>query len=165
MRRRDACWPDWLRRAPRSRQAGIRCEWVAKKVKQVAAAIAFHSGKVLVTRRAAGQKLAGFWEFPGGKLEDGEDVQRCIVRELEEELGVTSTAGEIFTVSEYNYPGGAISLIAIEVSLHSCDFSLTVHDEYAWIAPEKLSELNLAPADIPIANQIQESAKAERSES
>ena len=123
-------------------------------MKQVAAAIASQNGKVLVTRRAAGQKLAGFWEFPGGKLEPGEDVQTCIVRELEEELGVKSTAGEVITVSEYSYPGGAISLIAIEVSLHSSDFILTVHDEYAWKAPGELLELNLAPADIPIAKEL-----------
>lgn len=123
-------------------------------MKQVAAAIAFNDGKVLVTRRAAGQKLAGFWEFPGGKLEPGEDVQTCIVRELEEELGVKSTAGEILAVSEYTYPGGAISLIAIEVSLHTSEFTLTVHDEHAWKAPGELLELNLAPADIPIAKEL-----------
>ncbi|TWJ09797.1 (deoxy)nucleoside triphosphate pyrophosphohydrolase [Altererythrobacter ishigakiensis] len=134
-------------------------------MKQVAAAIAISEGKVLVTRRAAGQKLAGFWEFPGGKLEPGEDVQMCIVRELQEELGVTSTAGEVLTVSEYTYPGGAISLIAVEVSLHSSEFTLTVHDEYAWKAPGELLALNLAPADIPIARQIQEGATTQRSES
>ena len=123
-------------------------------MKQVAAAIACHKGKVLVTRRAAGQKLAGFWEFPGGKLEPGEDVQTCIVRELEEELGVTSTADKVLSVSEYTYPGGAISLIAVKVSLHSSDFTLTVHDEYGWKAPEELLALNLAPADIPIAKEL-----------
>lgn len=125
-------------------------------MKQVAAAIAISEGKVLVTRRAAGQKLAGFWEFPGGKLEPGEDVQTCIVRELQEELGVTSTAGEVLTISEYAYPGGAISLIAVEVSLHSANFTLTVHDEYAWIAPGELLKLNLAPADIPIGKELSE---------
>lgn len=131
-------------------------------MKKVAAAIALDDGKVLVTRRAAGQKLAGFWEFPGGKLEPGENIQTCIVRELEEELGVTSTAGEILTVSEYTYPGGAISLIAIKVFLHDRDFTLTVHDEYAWKAPEELLGLNLAPADIPIADYIQKRATFER---
>ena len=123
-------------------------------LKQVAAAIAINEGRVLVTRRAAGQKLAGFWEFPGGKLEPGEDVQTCIVRELQEELGIDSTSGEVITVSEYTYPGGAISLIAIEVSLHSRDFTLTVHDDYAWRAPRELLEINLAPADIPIAKEL-----------
>lgn len=125
-------------------------------MKQVAAAIAISEGKVLVTRRAAGQKLAGYWEFPGGKLEPGEDVKTCIVRELQEELGVSSTAGEVLTISEYTYPGGAISLIAIEVSLHGSDFTLTVHDEYAWKAPGELLGLNLAPADIPIAESLKD---------
>lgn len=126
------------------------------ETKLVAAAIARMDAKVLITRRAAGQKLAGFWEFPGGKLEQGEDVQTCIVRELQEELGVASTAGEILTVSDYTYPGGAISLIAVDVTLHSSAFTLTVHDEYAWMAPRELLKLNLAPADIPIAEKLRD---------
>ncbi len=128
-------------------------------MKEVAAAIAMSEGKVLVTRRAAGQKLAGYWEFPGGKLEPGEDVQTCIERELQEELGVSSTAGEVLTISDYSYPGGAISLIAIKVSLHSSDFTLTVHDKYAWKAPGELLELNLSPADIPIAEKLRTTEK------
>jgi 8-oxo-dGTP diphosphatase len=127
---------------------------LGRHVKEVAAAIAISEGKVLVTRRAAGQKLAGYWEFPGGKLEPGEDVQTCIVREIQEELGVSSTAGEVLAISDYSYPGGAISLIAIEVSLHSSNLTLTVHDKYAWVAPGELLNLNLAPADIPIAKEL-----------
>jgi 8-oxo-dGTP diphosphatase len=123
-------------------------------MKNVAAAIAISEGKVLLTRRSAGQRLAGLWEFPGGKLEPGEDAQTCIVRELQEELGVASTAGDLFATSEYAYPGGAIKLIAIKVSLHSLDFKLAVHDEYAWIAPRELLGLKLAPADIPIAEKL-----------
>lgn len=123
-------------------------------MKEVAAAIVILNEQVLVTRRAADQKLAGFWEFPGGKLEHGEDARRCIVRELQEELGVESTAGEIITASEYPYAGGAIRLIAIKVDLVSTEFKLTVHDKYAWIAPEELLKLNLAPADIPIAEEL-----------
>ncbi|WP_200956694.1 (deoxy)nucleoside triphosphate pyrophosphohydrolase [Tsuneonella troitsensis] len=125
-----------------------------RTMKQVAAAIAISGGKVLVTKRAGDQALAGMWEFPGGKLEPGEDVQSCIVRELREELGVCSTAGEVFMTSDYIYPGGAISLIAIEVALHSHCLALTVHDEHAWIAPGELLSLNLAPADIPIAKEL-----------
>ncbi|NTZ42136.1 (deoxy)nucleoside triphosphate pyrophosphohydrolase [Altererythrobacter sp. SALINAS58] len=123
-------------------------------MRKVAAAIAMRGGKVLVTRRAAGQKLAGYWEFPGGKLEPGETVETCIVRELQEELGVRSTAGEVLTVSEYIYPGGAISLIAIEVLLEDADFQLTVHDDHVWIALEELLSIDLAPADIPIAKEL-----------
>ncbi|MDG2004877.1 MAG: NUDIX domain-containing protein, partial [Novosphingobium sp.] len=97
-------------------------------MKQVAAAIAIRDGLVLVTRRGPGENLEGCWEFPGGKLEPGETPQECIVRELAEELGARASAGEIITQSIYDYPGGAINLIAVEVTLHETDFELTVHD-------------------------------------
>lgn len=56
--------------------------------KKVAAAIVHLDGKILITRRAPGEKLAGMWEFPGGKIEHEETPQECIIRELREELGV-----------------------------------------------------------------------------
>ena len=82
-------------------------------LKKVAAAIAIQDGKVLVARRAPGEKLAGMWEFPGGKVESHESVQQCIVRELAEELGVRASAGEILAETTYTYDGGAIHLIAL----------------------------------------------------
>lgn len=125
-------------------------------MKQVAAAISIREGKVLVSRRAPGQALEGFWEFPGGKVEDGEDVQTCIVRELQEELGVRSVAGKVIAKSEHSYPGGAILLVAVEVFLETTDLELTVHDQHAWIELHELLKLRLAPADIPIAEQVQQ---------
>lgn len=123
-------------------------------VKQVAAAIAIQDKRVLVARRSRGQKLEGFWEFPGGKLEPGESVQGCIVRELMEELGVPAEALNVFAESQYDYPGGSINLIAVEVILQSNDFSLSVHDATWWIPISELTSIDLAPADIPIANEI-----------
>lgn len=125
-------------------------------LKEVAAAIAVSGERVLVSRRAPGQSLAGLWEFPGGKVEAGEDVQTCIVRELKEELGVRAIARNVIARSEYAYPGGAIMLVAIEVILEEADFQLTVHDQHAWIELQKLLELDLAPADIPIAKKLQQ---------
>src|SRR5690242_15245823 len=107
-------------------------------LKHVAAAIAFKDGRVLVTRRAAGEELEGYWEFPGGKLEPGENPQACIVRELTEELGVECTAGEVITEAAYEYPGGAINLIAVRVSLLADAFTLTVHDTFDWVEPSEL---------------------------
>jgi 8-oxo-dGTP diphosphatase len=123
-------------------------------MKQVAAAIAFRDGAVLVTRRAPGQKLEGYWEFPGGKLEPGETAQKCIVRELLEELGAHVEAGEVIAESAYEYPGGAINLIAIRVEVMSSQFHLSVHDGLEWVSPENLLQLKLAPADIAIAEEI-----------
>lgn len=123
-------------------------------LKKVAAAVAFQDGKVLVARRASGEKLAGMWEFPGGKLEPEETVQQCIVRELAEELGVRASAGAVLAESTYTYEGGAIHLIAVEVLLHESSLRLSVHDECKWVTLGSLLEMELAPADIPIAEEI-----------
>jgi 8-oxo-dGTP diphosphatase len=121
---------------------------------QVAAAVICQEGMVLITRRAIGEKLAGMWEFPGGKLEPGETPQTCIVRELREELGVESVADGILTTSVFTYPGGAIELIAVTVALGSTAFTLQVHDRAEWVKPQDLLGYDLAPADIPIAEEI-----------
>jgi 8-oxo-dGTP diphosphatase len=123
-------------------------------VKQVAAAIIEREGRVLVTRRGPGQHLAGSWEFPGGKLECGETPQSCIIRELAEELCVTVTAGKIITESLYEYPGGAINLIAVATHLEGQALCLTVHDASEWLEPHQLLNIALAPADVPIAREL-----------
>ncbi|MBD9677412.1 (deoxy)nucleoside triphosphate pyrophosphohydrolase [Pseudomonas sp. PDM18] len=123
-------------------------------MKNVAAAVVYLDGKVLVARRAPGEKLAGMWEFPGGKLEADETPQRCIVREIHEELGVGSIAGDTLTESVFTYPGGTIQLIAVELTLNSTNFVLQVHDRVEWCLPRELLSYELAPADIPIAMEI-----------
>ena len=123
-------------------------------MKKVAAAIIFNKGKILVTRRAPGEKLAGYWEFPGGKLEGNETPQECIVRELREELGLHSAAGDVIASSVYEYTGGAIELIAVECTVRNYEISLSVHDAYDYIKPEALLDIRLAPADIDIAKKI-----------
>jgi 8-oxo-dGTP diphosphatase len=127
---------------------------LVKPTSNVAAAIALRGDRVLVTRRAIGQKMAGLWEFPGGKLEVGETVQACIVREIAEELSVACVAGEVFCESLHQYDGGAINLIAVLVSLDSDCWQLSVHDEARWVGPDELMQLDLAPADIPIAKKL-----------
>jgi 8-oxo-dGTP diphosphatase len=121
---------------------------------QVAAAVVYRDGNILITRRAPGEKLAGVWEFPGGKLEPGETPQSCIVRELREELGVESDASEILTTSVFTYSGGSIELIAVTVSLRSAVLTLQVHDKAEWVAPQDLLGYELAPADVPIAEEV-----------
>ena len=123
-------------------------------MKQVAAAIIFNKGKILVTRRAPGENLSGYWEFPGGKLEGNETPQECIVRELREELGLHAAAGDVIASSVYEYTGGAIELIAVECAVQNYEIGLTVHDAYEYIQPEALLDIRLAPADVDIAKKI-----------
>ncbi|BBP43524.1 (deoxy)nucleoside triphosphate pyrophosphohydrolase [Thiosulfativibrio zosterae] len=123
-------------------------------IKQVTAAIAIQNGKVLITRRATNEKLAGLWEFPGGKLEANETLFECIEREIKEELGVLCLAKEIFTEAIYEYEFGAIKLIAIFIEFESTEFKLTVHDQAEWCFISELGQYELAPADIPIAKEL-----------
>lgn len=124
------------------------------RTKDVAAAIVLKGGCVLLARRAKGQKLEGAWEFPGGKLESGETPQTCIVRELAEELALHAVAGEVLTTNLHLYPGGAINLIAVRVRLLSEDWQLSVHDRVEWVSADQLMLIDLAPADIPVAEYV-----------
>lgn len=125
-------------------------------MKLVTAAIIYQDGKVLLTRRGPGEKLAGFWEFPGGKIENGETYQECLTREIKEELNLQIEVGEVLTTSTYKYEHGEIHLIALEAWILSGSIELTVHDKYEWVAPTDLVFYKLAPADIPIAERLPE---------
>lgn len=98
--------------------------------------------------------MAGLWEFPGGKLEPGETVQDCIMRELAEELGVACVAGEVLARNLHTYPGGTIELVAVRVHMAGDAMRLSVHDEARWVSAADLLILDLAPADIPIAEAV-----------
>ena len=123
---------------------------------QVAAGIIFQNGSILVTRRGPGEKHAGCWEFPGGKLEASETFQQCIEREILEELGVEVVADEILATSTYDYSNGSVELTAILCIAENMNIKLTVHDRYRFVAPKSLSDVDLLPADIPIAIKLGE---------
>lgn len=121
--------------------------------KLVAAEVVHFDGKILITRRVTGENLAGMCEFPGCKLEHEETPQECITRELRNELGVESMAGEI-TSTKRSFPGGTIELIAIAVKLQSTQSTFQVHDLFEWMQSQELLRYKLAPADIQIVEEI-----------
>ncbi|WP_448873150.1 (deoxy)nucleoside triphosphate pyrophosphohydrolase [Desulfobulbus propionicus] len=123
-------------------------------MKTVTAAILQRDGAILLARRASGQKLAGYWEFPGGKVEAGETLQSCLEREISEELNWVVQAGEVLATSEYVYEHGAIRLVALAAEIVSGAATLTVHDRLEWVPIGRLLEYRLAPADIPIAQSL-----------
>ena len=125
-----------------------------KEVEVAVGVLIRDDGAFLLTSRPPGKVYEGYWEFPGGKLEEGETPQACIVRELEEELGVRSIAGSVLTESVHHYPGGAINLIAVEVHLLDCEFRLSVHDAAVFVPPADLLTIQIAPAAIPIAEEV-----------
>ena len=91
----------------------------------VTAAIITNDKEVLLTRRGPSEKLAGYWEFPGGKVEDEETLKDCLRRELNEELGVEADNGEVMAESEYHDDYGSFLLVGMYASLSSNDLKLT----------------------------------------
>ena len=79
--------------------------------KKVAAAIIRSGEEILLTRRKPGEKLAGYWEFPGGKIEENETIQQCLEREIHEELNIYINAGKVITSSIHTYKHGKIASI------------------------------------------------------
>ncbi len=117
----------------------------------VAGIIRDRSGLVLLVRRGPEQSLGGYWEFPGGKLEVGETEQECLVRELNEELGIDVKVGQYVVKNDQNDSQGEFVLKAFEAVIERGEISLTVHDRLVWVEVANLLAYRLAPADIRIA--------------
>ena len=123
-------------------------------MKDVTAAVIIQNEKVLITRRAATEKHAGWWEFPGGKVEDGETPEVCLRRELLEELGVDALIGDLLAESIFGYETGAIRLLAYRAEIRSGEIRLCVHDEFQWVSAADSLQCKLLPADRPIAEKL-----------
>jgi 8-oxo-dGTP diphosphatase len=123
--------------------------------KVVTAAIIRTNGFVLLARRSSGQNLAGFWEFPGGKVEDGETSEECLARELQEELGIQTIIGRKCAESSYQYDHGTFRIVAYFVEWLAGDLRPRVHDRVEWVKFRDLGEYQLLPADDPIAVVVQ----------
>ncbi len=123
-------------------------------MKNVTAAIIEHDGRYLLARRAPEQNLAGYWEFPGGKVETDETFEDCLARELMEELNLETQVLDHFCDSVYHYDKGSINLVAYRVQILGGQMTLSVHDKVDWFKPQEMLTLNLAPADIPIAKRL-----------
>lgn len=126
--------------------------------RRVTAAIVLKEQKVLLARRAPGQKNAGFWEFPGGKVESGETDEKCLEREMLEEFGVTGKTRQHIADNRYVYGalGESILLCAYVFEWQAGDFELRVHDEIRWVDAGELACLALSPADVEIARRVKE---------
>lgn len=121
----------------------------------VVAAILVDRGKVMLARRCHGKYLAGYWEFPGGKIENGESAEMCLVRELFEEFGVKVQVEDFVESVTHAYPDFTIELHGYRATVLEGEFVLTDHDSIKWVDPSQLLEHQLAPADIPLAKAVQ----------
>lgn len=123
-------------------------------VVHVVAGVLLRDGRVLAAKRAVGTREAGLWEFPGGKVEPGEDDAGALVRELREELGVTVTVGAEVGVSEHAYAHGVVRLVALRCTLLAGEPEALDHEEVRWLASAELDTVTWAPADVPFLTTV-----------
>jgi 8-oxo-dGTP diphosphatase len=127
---------------------------VTNEVCVVAGALYDAAGCVLIAQRPPGKALAGRWEFPGGKVHDGEDPYGALVRELREELGVEVHAAERLVRYRVEYPGRAIWLDMWIVAAWSGTPVGLDGQALKWISPARLAEEDILEADQPIVAML-----------
>jgi len=127
----------------------------AKKHLHVVCALIERAGRVLAAQRPAEKAQGLLWEFPGGKLEDGESAEAALVREIREELCVEVALGERLADAHHDYGKFAITLTPFRAVLGEpgAEPHATEHVGLRWCAPEELRGLSWAPADVPIVEE------------
>lgn len=124
----------------------------------VAAAVLVENGAVLLSRRKVGTHLAGLWEFPGGKVEAGEDPKDALVRELREELGIEAVVKDIVCVTFHRYEDAekAVLLLFYEATRRPESPPPRALDvaEVAWVRAEELDARSFPPADIEVLAKV-----------
>ncbi|MCR5218692.1 (deoxy)nucleoside triphosphate pyrophosphohydrolase [Treponema sp.] len=116
---------------------------------------ATHQKEVFATQRGYGDYKDG-WEIPGGKLEEGESPEACIVREIQEELATQVKAEKILGVVDYDYPAFHLTMHCIVCSIVSGKLDLLEHENARWLTKENLRSVDWLPADCLILDKIEE---------
>jgi len=126
----------------------------------VTCAVIFEDQKVLCALRSAQMSQSGFWEFPGGKVEDNESFLECLLREIKEELSIDVQIHWPLSPAVFPYAEDkVVKLFPFVCSWIAQEISLLEHQEVRWVGKEELLHLNWAPADRPIVNEIVENWK------
>ena len=125
------------------------------KTIKVVAAIIIDNGKVFATQRGYGEFKDG-WEFPGGKIEEGETAREAIVREIREELDTEIQVEELLDTVEYDYPKFHLSMDCFICAVKSGDLVLKEHEAAKWLTKETLGSVEWLPADEGLIEKIRE---------
>ncbi|PZP22436.1 Nudix family hydrolase [Pseudomonas kuykendallii] len=121
-----------------------------KRIHVAAAVIRAADGRVLIARRPDDKHQGGLWEFPGGKVEDGEAVEAALARELAEELGIAVTQARPLIQVRHDYPDKQVLLDVWEVSAFSGEAHGAEGQPLAWVAPRHLADYDFPAANAPI---------------
>jgi len=120
----------------------------------VLGAVIVNNERVLAAKRGPGGSLPYMWEFPGGKIEEGESPQEPLAREIGEELLVDVRVGEEIVSTTHDYEFGVVTLTTCYCEPRSGTPRLTEHAALRWLTADELSSVEWAPADIPAVERV-----------
>lgn len=124
-------------------------------MKIVTAGIICHKGKFLIAQRIRTKKPPLVWEFPGGKLEEGETLQECLKREIKEELDLNIAVKDFFMTTEFDYEFGSIRMEVFFAEAKTDKINkMDSHEDYRWVETAELDNFEFAPADIPVVEKL-----------
>jgi 8-oxo-dGTP diphosphatase len=123
--------------------------------KRSVAGIARKGDKIFVARRLPSGDLGNKWEFPGGKVEEGETDGEALVREYGEEFGVEVIPGPLAASASFEHNGKTYSLNAYELKLQSLDFTLREHSAWRWADMAEIESLDFAESDRKLLPELQ----------
>lgn len=130
-----------------------------KTIRVVAAIIKAVNDKgeniIFATQRGYGE-FKGGWEFPGGKIEEGETPREALKREIMEELDTDIMVGDLIDTIEYDYPNFHLSMDCFWAEIVSGDLVLKEHEAAKWLTKEELDSVDWLPADITLIDKIRE---------
>jgi len=128
----------------------------AKIVLVAACALIDADGRVLIAQRPAGKPMAGLWEFPGGKVEDGEAPEQSLIRELKEELGIVVNEA---CLAPLTFASHAYADFHLLMPLYVCRrweglVTASEGQKLAWVKPNRLRDYAMPPADVPLISHL-----------
>jgi 8-oxo-dGTP diphosphatase len=118
--------------------------------KRSVAGIVFEENRIFIARRLPGGDMGSKWEFPGGKVEDGESDEQALVREYMEEFGVSITTGSKLAEAQFEHNGKNYTLNAYAVYFGSLNFTLTEHSEWRWASLEEIEKSDFVDSDLKL---------------
>jgi 8-oxo-dGTP diphosphatase len=126
-------------------------------MKQVVAALILRDERILICQRTRHQTMPLKWEFPGGKVEPGEDTEAALYRELEEELGILATIGAKVAALRHDYGNGAtVELHFFVVEEFRGEIQNRIFRDVRWVRKEEMPEFDFLEADVALVREIAE---------
>ena len=127
-----------------------------KTIEVVAGVIKDKEGLTLAVQRGESSKeyISKKWEFPGGKIEEGESREDALFRELSEELKIETTIGDLVMTVDHTYPDFRLIMHAFHCEILSGELTLTEHLDQKWLSRSELKDLDWAAADVPIVDKL-----------